>query len=193
MARKAIQFAHEGTAGVGRSGDDDRVAHVGFYLVDKGRPRLERAVEMRHSSLAVLRRAGRRASLLPYAGTITVTTLFFTTALLAQAYGDGVFGYSLAALAILILLATSQLAVGMVNWVATLLVTPHPLPRMDFSEGLPPESRTLVVVPTMLTCAADIERLVEALEVRFLANRDDQPSFRPADGLPGRVRGEAAR
>ena len=76
-----------------------------------------------------------------------------------------------------LLLGTSQLAVALVNWLATLLVTPQPLPRMDFSKGIPPESRTLVVVPTMLTSAADIENLVEALEVRFLANRDDHLHF----------------
>ena len=63
------------------------------------------------------------------------------------------------------------------NWLATLLATPHPLPRMDFSEGIPPESRTLVVVPTMLTSAQNVEDLVEALEVRFLANRDDNLHF----------------
>ena len=48
---------------------------------------------------------------------------------------------------------------------------------MDFSRGLPPESRTLVVIPTMLTSAEDIDDLVEALEVRFLANRDDHLHF----------------
>ena len=63
------------------------------------------------------------------------------------------------------------------NWLATLLASPHPLPRMDFSQGIPPESRTLVVVPTMLTSAQNIEDLVEALEVRFLANRDDNLHF----------------
>ena len=96
------------------------------------------------------------------------------------------------ALGILLLLATSQLAVGMVNWLATLLVTPRPLPRMDFSRGLPPQSRTLVVVPTMLTSAENIEDLVEALEVRFLANRDEHLHFglltdfrdAPAETLP---------
>ena len=63
------------------------------------------------------------------------------------------------------------------NWLATLLATPHPLPRMDFSEGIPPESRTLVVVPTLLISAQNIEDLIEALEVRFLANRDEHLHF----------------
>jgi hypothetical protein len=76
-----------------------------------------------------------------------------------------------------LLLATSQLAVSLVNWLASLLVAPHPLPKLDFSEGIPPASRTLVVVPTMLTSAAGIDSLIEALEVRFLANRDPNLHF----------------
>ena len=60
---------------------------------------------------------------------------------------------------------------------ATLLATPHPLPKMDFSKGIPPESRALVVVPTMLISTQNIEDLIEALEVRFLANQDENLHF----------------
>ena len=42
---------------------------------------------------------------------------------------------------------------------------------------IPPAFRTLVVVPTMLTSHSDVPNLVEALEVRFLANRDDNLYF----------------
>ena len=73
---------------------------------------------------------------------------------------------------LLLLLTTSQLAVSIVNWLITLLVKPRSLPRMDYSEGIAPEARTLVVVPTLLTDTASVENLIEALEVRFLANRD---------------------
>ncbi len=48
---------------------------------------------------------------------------------------------------------------------------------MDFSKGIPPESRTLTIVPTMLSSTQGIETLIEALEVRFLANRDDNLHF----------------
>ncbi len=178
VARKAIQLAYEGAAGTaGGDGDDVRAAHVGFYLVDKGRPRLERASEMRLSFSEALRRAGRRIPLLLYLGTIAVITMALTATLLTRAHRDGVADGVLVTLGILLLLAASQLAVAMVNWLATLLVTPRALPRMDFSQGLPPQARTLVVVPTMLTNAENIEGLVEALEVRFLANRDDHLHF----------------
>ena len=173
VARKAIQLTHEGASGkTGSDGNHDRTAHVGFYLIDNGRPQLERAAAMRVPPLEAIARVGRRIPLLLYLGAIAVVTVALTAALLAVARRDGVSDPLLATLGIVLLLATSQLAVGMVNWLATLLVTPRQLPRMDFSRGLPPASRTLVVVPTFLTSAENIESLVEALEVRFLANRD---------------------
>ncbi len=174
VARKAIQLAREGAA---RKGGDDRTAHVGFYLIDKGLPQLERTAEVRRSTSEALRRVSRRFPLLLYLGTIVLMTAIFTGSLLAKAHAGGLHGWLLALIGILSLLCASQLAVALVNWLATLLVTPHPLPRMDFSEGIPPESRTLVVVPTMLTSAQNIEDLVEALEVRFLANRDENLHF----------------
>ena len=174
VARTAIQLAHEGTD---RKGGDDRAAHVGFYLIDKGLPELERTAEVRLSISEALQRMSGRFPVLLYVGTIVLMTVVFTGGLLANVRGDDWDGWVFALFGILLALGTSQLAVTLVNWSATLLVTPHPLPRMDFSEGITPESRALVVVPTMLSSAQSIEELIEALEVRFLANRDQNLSF----------------
>ncbi|MBE0569348.1 MAG: cyclic beta 1-2 glucan synthetase [Deltaproteobacteria bacterium] len=174
VARKAILLAGEGAAG---NGPDDRTAHVGFYLIDKGLPLLERAAERRLPFPETLRRLAGRFPLPLYLGSITLLAILVSGAFLAKAHSGGLRGWPLAAFGSLSLLCASRLAVAMVNWLATLLVKPHPLPRMDFSEGIPPESRTLVVVPTMLTNPRDIEELVESLEVRFLANRDDNLHF----------------
>ena len=178
VARKAVQLAHDDAAGVaGRNGDDARESHVGFYLVDKGRALLERAAHVRPGAMQWLRSLWRRSPLPLYVGAIVAITAALTTILLEKAHRDGVVDEKLIALGVLLLLATSQLAVGMVNWLATLLVTPHALPRMDFSRGIAPRSRTLVVVPTLLVSPEGIESLVEALEVRYLANRDDHLHF----------------
>ena len=82
------------------------------------------------------------------------------------------------ALAVLVLLlSASQLAVAIVNWLVPMLMPPRVLPRMDYSFGIPSASRTLVVVPSMVSSAAAIDELVEALEVRFLANQDTHLHF----------------
>ena len=77
----------------------------------------------------------------------------------------------------MLFVGASHLGVGLVNWLATLLVRPHRLPRLDFSEGIPPEFSTLVAVPTMLISPRNVGRLLEALEVRYLANRDENLRF----------------
>ncbi len=174
VARTATQLAHEGAAGKGRDAPE---AHVGFYLIDKGLPQLERAAQVRSTTTETLQRMSHRFPLLLYLGTITLITAIFTLTLLAQAHAGGHPDWRLALIGILSALCASQLAVALVNWLATLLLPPHPLPRMDFSQGIPPESSTLVVIPTMLTSAQNIEDLVEALEVRFLANRDENLYF----------------
>ena len=168
VARKAIQLAHEGSA---------RAAHVGYYLIDKGLPQLEQSAQVRWSAIETVRKMSRRFPLPLYLGTIALLTAIFTGNLLAKAHAGGLDGWILALIAILVVLGTSQLAIALVNWAATLLATPRPLPRLDFSKGIPPDCRTLVVVPTMLTSAKNIEDLIEALEVRFLANRDANLHF----------------
>jgi cyclic beta-1,2-glucan synthetase len=174
VARKAIQLAHEGAA---NNGSFDREAHVGFYLIDKGLPQLERAVKARLAPTEICRRIGNRFPLLLYLGAITLVTALSSGALSAKAHAGGLHGWALILFGILTLLCASHLGVALANWLVTLLVTPHPLPRLDFSGGIPPESRTLVVIPTMLTSSQNIEDLIEALEVRFLANRDENLHF----------------
>ena len=183
VARKAIQLAHEGAAPatakdatqVGTR--DDRTAHVGYYLVDKGLTQLQRVAQVRLSMVEVAQRMGRRFALPLYLGSIVLLTLGFAAGLLAKAHADGLHGWLLAWVALLVTLCTSQLAVALVNWAATLLTTPLLLARLDFSKGIPPNCRTLVVVPAMLIDVQNIEHLIEALEVRFLANRDVNLQF----------------
>ena len=174
VARQAIQLTREGAA---TKGSGDLSAHVGFYLIDKGLPQLERSAEVRLSTPEALQRRICRSPLLLYLGTTFLMTAIFTGAFLAKAHASGVPVWLLALIGVPLLLSASHLAVALMNWLATLLATPHLLPRMDFSGGIPPESRAVAVIPTMLTSAQNIEDLVEALEVRFLANQDEHLHF----------------
>ncbi len=148
---------------------------MGFYLIDRGLAQLERRAKACWCTVESLRRRGHQFPLFLYLGAIMLLTALLTGNLLAEAQGLPK-GW-LPLLGILAVLGASHLAVALVNWLATLLTTPDPLPRMDFSSGIPPEARTLVVTPTMLTSTRNIEELIEALEVRFLANRDDSLHF----------------
>ncbi len=181
VARHAVALANEAALQASTDASqavDARRRHVGFYLIGPGRPLLEQAAASRIPVALRITRAARRAPMMLYGGSIALLTLALTGGLLAEiALKLDLGWWWLIAIGIVLLLATSQLAVSLVNWASTLLVTPQPLPRMDYSFGIAPSSRTLVVVPTMIGSAQGIEELVEQLEVRFLANRDAHLHF----------------
>ncbi|MGD0884353.1 MAG: glucoamylase family protein [Thermodesulfovibrionales bacterium] len=178
VARKAIELAHEAAAHKDdKQGRDDREAHVGYYLIDKGLPQLEQRMGARLSISESLQKIGYAFPLLFYVGLIALITVIFTGILLEKAHAGGYPDWLLPLIGIFSMLGASQLAVALVNWLTTLLAPPHQLPRMDYSKGIPPESRTLAVIPTMLINAQNVEDLIEALEVRFLANRDENLHF----------------
>jgi cellobiose phosphorylase len=178
VAEAALRLARDAAACAG-AGDEQRArrAHVGYYLVDRGLRELKRAARYRRPAVEIVRIAIGRGPLLAYLGTIAAVTAAISGYLWPIAQADGLTGWRLALVAVIAVLAASQLAVALVNWLATLLVTPSAIPRMDFSSGIPSSSSTLVVIPTMLTGIGNIDDLVEALEVRFLANRDENLRF----------------
>lgn len=150
-------------------------AHVGFYLVDDGVSQTQAAVAASLSGAQRVRLRPRRIPLAVYLIPIAIIIGLFTLGLLTA--GSAAQAVPTWLLAMLALLAFSELGIALVNWMATLLVPPRPLPRMDFSKGIPATARTLVVVPSMLGSADGVDSLVEALEVRFLANRDRHLHF----------------
>ncbi len=174
VARKAIGLSQERAA---KKGNDDRVAHVGYYLIDKGSAQLERSAGVRVTASGALRNVIRRFPLFMYTGSITLLTSIFACGLLFKAREGGLHGWPFGLFILLSFFCATQLSVALVNWMVTLLAVPRPLPRLDYSGGIPPESRTLAVVPTMLVSAQNIEDLTEALEVRFLANQDHNLFF----------------
>jgi len=167
VATQAITLASI-TKGVGSSVP----RHVGFYLIDGGRPQLIRSFRGRRGrpfSVGRRRPVGLRLTVyLTAVGALAVAGAAALSLIAARAGVPGL-GASLTALALLV---ASQPAVAIVNWAASMLRAPRPLPRMDFSKGIPEEHRTIVAIPTLLGDEQQIAKLIEDVELRYLGNRD---------------------
>ncbi len=173
-ARETVRLAQ---AGAEIGGQEHRRAHVGFYLIDKGRPELERGLRVRWPARARLERAILRFPLTFYVGGIALLTGAATAGFPQLARAFEVHGGRLIFFTAVFALCASQLAVALMNWLSTLLVKPGLLPRLDFSRGIAPEARTMVVIPTMLSSHDGVDRLLQALEIHYLANRDSHLHF----------------
>ncbi len=157
--------------------DDGRRRHVGFYLIDAGLIQLQQALGVRSPFWGKLWVWNQKLVFFNYFGLILLITAGITGGLLFKAGQSGLSAGWMVLLGIVIALCASQVAVTLVNWAVSWLVTPQPLPRMDFTNGIPSQWRTLIAVPAMLSSVAEIESLIEALEVRFLGNRDSHLHF----------------
>lgn len=156
---------------------DARSTHVGYYLLDHGLAQLEVSAAISVPLWNVVQRFCRTFPLPLYAGSIVVLATLFAAFFVTSIRHDGAALWMQVVVALCAFLGGGHLASVMVNWVATMLVTPQVLPRLDFSSGIPPALRTLVAIPTMLTNARDIKQAIVDLEVRFLANRDAHLHF----------------
>ena len=174
VAKTAIQLAE---ASARAKGIQDRSAHVGFYLIDKDLAALERAAGTRHPRQTAIERRIRQFPLAFYVGGVLLLTALVTFGFILQARALEVQGWKLVFFTLVVLLCSSQLAVSLMNWLSTFLVRPCLLPRLDYSTGIAAECRTIVVVPTMLTSSEAVARLVESLEIHYLANRDKHLYF----------------
>ena len=78
----------------------------------------------------------------------------------------------------LLLIPVSQLSLEIVNYLVMRIFPPRTLAKMDFEDsGIPDAFRTLVVVPMLLTDPGTIGAEVGKLEIRYLANQEDNLLF----------------
>ncbi len=174
VAERALELAKQSAV---TDPTDQRKSHVGYYLVNRGTRLTEKASSMRLSASESV-----TSKINSYKYSVYVLSSLLLTAVIAygltiKAQSDGVTGYWLIAVGVLTTLAGSHFALAIVNWLATLWVKPKPLPRMDYSKGVPVESRTMVVVPTLVANKNQVDKLIEDMEIRFLANRDKNIVF----------------
>lgn len=174
VARAAIDLAKQA---MDRDGKTARNAHVGYYLIDKGRPLLESAARVPWSFRHSLPLTSNHIPICCYLGSIFLITMMAAYAGLEKILPTGLYDWRYWLLLILGIVVASQMAVSLVNLLTTLLLGPRQLPRMDFSGGIPECDRTMVVIPTLLTSPQAVADLVESLEIRYLGNRDPNLFF----------------
>lgn len=175
IAQLSLQMANDSLQ---TKPDFTRASHLGFYLIGRGFKQLVRESGARFSFGEKLKWFLKKIPLLLYAGTSLTLAAIMTGTLFLRAWEDGFKDPRILSLIVLVcMIGSSQLSITLVNWISTLIIEPQILPRMDFSEGIPDEFRTLVVIPSMFNNEKELEELVENLEVRFLANRGPNIHF----------------
>lgn len=172
VAEMAVQLAS-----VNSTEKDQRTSHVGYYLIDDGFTQTKELAKIKITIADKIKRSLFRHAFAVYIISMLLITAAVTAVILQKIKNDINNTELLILFAFLLLISTSQLAVSIVNFFATLLVKPKLLPKMDYSGRIPRKASTIVVIPAMLTNVDAVANLVDELEIRFLANRNDNLYF----------------
>ncbi len=173
VAERALALAVEGASNRAQPA----AGHVGHFLLDRGRKRLEAEIGYRPQWSERLRRPILRNPVGFYLSSLSLligALCVGAVSVLGQSVGHGWAG---AALLLLFAFPASELALALLNTLVISVLPPRLLPKLDFDDGIPDEHRTLVAVPCLLEGRTGLAQLLEDLEVRALANPDGNLYF----------------
>ncbi len=174
VALKAVESARQAAiAGALTS----REAHVGYHLIDKGRPHLEADVAYRPRWRKRLLRFARAHATATYMGPVVLLTALLTAVGVAYAGARGATPIMLTLVALVLIVPASDFAVAVVNRVLAWAITPRRLPRLQFNGAIPEDARTMVIVPVLIGSLDGVDRQLEHLEVLALGNLDPSIHF----------------
>ncbi|MFA6467610.1 MAG: glucoamylase family protein [Bacteroidota bacterium] len=149
----------------------------GFYLLSYGRRAFEKLINYKVSHRVRIDRIAAGTGMRGYLVTLALVSGFILALPLLGVATVGYDGVGLFLLALLAVIPLSEVAVALVNHWITKRIGPKALPGLALKSGVPPDLRTMVVIPTILSTVAEIEEQIERLEVHFLANQDGDVSF----------------
>ena len=175
VAREAVRLAQQG--GAKNPSEMDHYRHVGYSLMDAGRARLEAQLGFKPTAGAGLNRWLLNRPTLVYLGTIGILALSILLLLIGYGYNAGASTLQLCLLFVFSLIPIVTAAGTLANWALTRVISPRVLPKLDFKNGIPADCRTIVVIPTLLSDADEIDALLHQLERHYLGNTDPHLFF----------------
>jgi cyclic beta-1,2-glucan synthetase len=168
---RIVELARAGrSAGVARG-------HVGYYLLDRGLDRLKAELRPKLEWPTRAVAWARAHPRLSYFGLMLAVFFPLLAALAGAGAAAGASAGTLALLVLVLLVPMSELAVGLINQLVTMVMPPRMLPKLEFKEGIPADCATVIVMPTMLVRPGSAAMLLERLEIHYLANPDPQFRF----------------
>lgn len=155
------------------AGESERTRHCGYYLFAEGADELKRQIGYSQPWAEWVSSIFRNSPTAVYLCGVEISTFLIVALLLS---GLNAMTPLLGGI-LLTLLPATHAAVHLMNALVSHFTETRALPKLDFADGIPKDSSTLVVVPTLLINRHQVDTLVRDLEVRFLANRGPNLHF----------------
>jgi cyclic beta-1,2-glucan synthetase len=178
VARLALVAAKR--VGEARGSEDSAAAarehDPGHYLIGKARRAFERELNFRVPVMGWLVRANTAGGIYGYLGIVAIVGIGIIALMLNWVTVPGG-NWALCGFALLAAMPAWDAAIALVNSNVISRFGATILPSLELADGVPPNLRTIVAMPTLLTSRSAIAEQVERLLVHHLANTDADLCF----------------
>ena len=167
VSKKILELAKEEW----NKGFRDKKAHIGYYILGKGREELFDFFEIKSKSNKLY-----LENYVYYYFPIIFLWILVATLISLYSYNKGNIYWSIFVF-IITYIPILTISINIVNYLYSRRYRAKILPKLDLKEGIPEEYSTFVVIPTLFPNVERVEELFNSLEVYYLSNREDNVYF----------------
>jgi cyclic beta-1,2-glucan synthetase len=173
VAKKAVECAEEANS----EAKDIYRKHIGYYLVDNGLDELKRRLAQKNNKDRFISWI-KEHNVGVYSG-ITVLGILLLEAFILIFWldADNTTWWLYVTAALGIFIPCSEIILSILNWSITKLTSPRFVPKLSLEEGIPQESSSIVVIPTLINSEKKVVDLINDMEIYYLANMENNLYF----------------
>ncbi len=147
------------------NGDTSYSRHIGYYLIDNGSYRFNKV------------KRNIISNRINYFLCIFSSIILSGVAILYSLNNVFKNKYILFIFSFFVLLIVSDIWINFINYIFLAKAEKRFVPKMDYSKKIPDTSKTVIVIPALLTNKSDMEDLVKNLELAYICNRNNNLYF----------------
>ncbi len=152
--------------------EDIKKSHVGYYLIKEGIVELDETLEInKHNKLSP-----RQKSRMYIAMNILIP-LYFCLVLYFYVFSNTQNIMFSIISCMIAYIPISEIYLRIQNYLMGKFKSPILIPKINFENGIPKESTTFIVIPTILKSKEKVKEMFEKLEVYYLANKSENLYF----------------
>ena len=158
ITKKALELAS-------KKQNSQKNNHIGYYLIDEGINELYNILQYKAS-----RKMKNNDKVKVYILGISVFSVLLSISI------SSIIKLNMLTF-IIFLIPASEIAIQLVQYILSKIIKPKLIPKIDYTNGIDEEHKTMVVIPTIIKTKEKVQELMKKLEIFYLANKSENIYF----------------
>ena len=163
ITSKALELAD-------KNNQDIKQKHIGYYIIGKGTSDLKKELNIKKNYLSTQKEKIYISTIIGLTSILTLLTAVLFINISKNLILSIMF-------VIFSVIPISEIVIKFIQYILSKKLKPKLIPKLDFTEGIPQEYTTMVIMPTILKSKENVQEAFEKLEVYYWANKSKNLYF----------------